>query len=130
MNQPLNKILLVEDEADIQAIVKIALEDIGHLTVKCCSSGQEALQQAETFLPDLILLDVMMPVMDGITTFRALRKRPVLENTPIIFMTAKSQASEIAEYRKMGALDVITKPFDPTILADHLRILWNNAHDN
>lgn len=120
----LKKILYVEDEPDIRSIAQIALEDIGGFLVKFCSSGKEALEQAEAFAPDLLLLDVMMPGMDGPTTLQELRKKPALANTPAIFMTAKAQAVEIAEYLKMGVLDVIVKPFDPMLLAETLRNCW------
>src|SRR3990167_6175932 len=117
----LNKILLIEDEADIRTIAKMALEDIGNFTVYYCDSGNEAIKKAPDFLPDLILLDVMMPGLDGIATFKALRQLPELKETPIIFMTAKVQATEIADYLKLVALDVISKPFDPITLANKLK---------
>ncbi len=120
----LNKILLVEDDDDVQTIVRFSLEKRATFTVKYCSSGKEALQEAENFSPDLILLDMMMPGMDGITTFQALRKIPSLADTPVIFMTAKAQSNEIAQYRKLGALDVISKPFNARKLADTLREIW------
>lgn len=126
--QMLKKILYVEDEPDIRTIAQIALEDIGGFTVKFCSSGKEALEQAEAFEPDLLLLDVMMPGMDGPTTLQALRKKPTLTNAPAIFMTAKAQTAEIAEYRKLGVLDVIVKPFDPMSLAETLQDCWKKYH--
>lgn|SRR3990167_9774818 len=120
----LNKILLAEDEADIRTIAKIALEDIGKFTVSYCVSGNDALKKAKDFLPDLILLDVMMPGLDGVATFKAFRQLPEFKETPIIFMTAKVQASEIAYYLQLGAADVISKPFNPVTLADNLRTTW------
>ena len=115
------KILLVEDEPDIQTIVKIALETIGGFTVRICSSGREALETIEAFDPDCILLDVMMPGMDGPTTLKALRQLPGFATTPVIFMTAKVQPQEVAEYKALGALDMISKPFNPMTLASTLR---------
>lgn len=123
----LKKILYVEDEPDIRTIAVIALEEIGKFTVKCCRSGQEAIEQAEDFSPDLLLLDVMMPGMDGPATLAALRKKKSLVNTPAIFMTAKAQTNEIAEYRKLGVLDIIIKPFDPILLSQTLTDCWNKA---
>lgn len=120
----LRRILFVEDEADIQAVARLALEAVGGFVVEACSSGQEALQRAVAFNPDLILMDVMMPAMDGPATLRALRSMPALTTTPVIFMTAKVQASELAEYRALGALDVIAKPFDPMRLADQIKAVW------
>jgi len=120
----LNKILVVEDENDIRTILKFTLERLGHFTVLYCSSGIEALESAEIFSPDLILLDVMMPGMDGIETLKELRNKLPLRYTPVIFMTAKTQADEIANYKKLGAIDVITKPFDPTLLVERLWAIW------
>ncbi len=127
MNRTLEKILLVEDDPDIQSVGRLSLEAVGGFTVEVCSSGKEALQVAPNYLPDLILLDVMMPGMDGLTTYAALRENPALRATPVIFMTAKVQSHEVAHYQELGALGVISKPFDPMSLADEIRALWN-AH--
>lgn len=121
----LQKILYVEDEADIQAVAKLALEMVGGFTVKICSSGEEALREAEAFAPDMILLDVMMPGIDGPNTLMGLRKIPALTATPVAFMTAKVQPQEVAQYRALGAKDVIPKPFDPMTLAEQVRKVWN-----
>jgi CheY-like chemotaxis protein len=123
----LKRILYVEDEPDIQAVAKIALEIVGGFTVKLCSSGEEALAAAEAFAPDMILLDVMMPGMDGPSTLAALRQRPALTHTPVAFMTAKVQPQEIAHFKSLGALDVIPKPFEPMQLADKVQALWERA---
>lgn len=120
----LNKILYVEDEADIQAIAQIALENVGGFQLKICSSGQEAIEQAPGFNPDLILLDVMMPGMDGPTTLEKLRGLPELTDTPVMFMTAKVQPQEIAHFKSLGAVEVIAKPFDPMKLAETINRAW------
>ena len=120
----LKRILYVEDEADIRAVAEIALEAVGGFELKACSSGQEALTEVTDFGPDLLLLDVMMPGMDGPTTLEALRKLPELSETPAIFMTAKVQPEEVTALKKAGVLDVITKPFDPMRLADQIRTIW------
>jgi len=120
----LKRILYVEDEPDIQAVAKLALEAIGGFEVKVCGSGKEALDSAPAFSPDLILLDVMMPGMDGPTTLQAMRALPELAHTPVIFMTAKVQPQEVAGYKNLGALDVIPKPFDPMTLADNVKKIW------
>lgn len=120
----LQKIMMVEDEPDIQSIAKLALENIGGFTVEICSSGQEALDNVCKYNPQLILLDVMMPGMDGPTTLKALRQIPEIENTPIIFMTAKVQPQEVANYKALGAVDVIPKPFDPMALSDAIKEIW------
>ncbi|MGE3919647.1 MAG: response regulator [Gammaproteobacteria bacterium] len=122
----LSKILYVEDEEDICSIAQIALEDLGGFTVKFCHSGTDALRDALAFGPDLILLDVMMPDMDGPTTLTELQKISGLENVPIIFMTAKIQTNEVNEFRSMkNVIDVVAKPFDPMTLAETLRNSWN-----
>ncbi len=120
----LNRILYVEDEPDIQAVAQIALETLGGFILKICSSGKEALAAAESFAPDLILTDVMMPGMDGPTTLAELRKLPQLANTPAIFMTAKVQPQEVAQLRSLGAIEVIAKPFDPMTLAEKIKDIW------
>lgn len=123
----LNKILYVEDEPDIQAIAQIALESVGGFELKICGSGQDAIQQAPGFNPDLILLDVMMPGMDGPTTLQELRKLDELANTPVMFMTAKVQPQEIAHFKSLGAIEVIAKPFDPMKLAETIQQAWEAA---
>lgn len=125
----LQRVLYVEDEADIQAVAKLALEMVGGFTVKICTSGREAMEQAAGFAPDMILLDVMMPNMDGPSTLQALRAQPVLAEIPVAFMTAKVQPGEIAGLKALGALDVITKPFDPMTLADEVRTIWERHHE-
>lgn len=117
----INNILYVEDELDIQTIAKIALGDIGGFTLETCSSGAEAIEKAKSFTPDLILLDVMMPDIDGPQTLEELRKIPNTASTPVIFMTAKVQAKEIEYYKSLGAIDVISKPFDPMTLAETIK---------
>ncbi|MES2356463.1 MAG: response regulator [Pseudomonadota bacterium] len=118
------RILYVEDEPDIRAVARIALETVGGFQLKMCESGQEALDAAPAFSPDLILLDVMMPGLDGPSTFAALRALPEMKETPIVFMTAKVQAQDITRYRQMGAADVISKPFDPMTLAAKVQSIW------
>jgi two-component system OmpR family response regulator len=126
---PLKKILYVEDEPDIQEITRISLEAIGGYTVKICSSGEEAIKISPSFSPDLILLDVMMPKIDGPTTLLELRKIESLVNVPIIFMTAKSQPQEIDHFISVGASNVIPKPFDPMTLAATLQAMWEEFQE-
>lgn len=99
-------------------------------TVETCSGGQQALDVVEAFGPDLVLLDVMMPDMDGPTVLEHLRGREATARLPIVFMTAKAQAHEISSYREMGALDVISKPFDPMTISSKLADIWNKNSDN
>ncbi|MBA3661738.1 MAG: response regulator [Gammaproteobacteria bacterium] len=128
MTKPLKKILYVEDEPDIAAIAQIALVDIGGFELKYCNSGSLALAAIEGFKPDLFLIDVMMPEMDGTTLLKEIRKIPAYEQTPIIFMTAKTQAAEVKEYKALGAIDVITKPFDPMQLAQKITEIWDHHY--
>ncbi len=121
----LQRIMHVEDEPDIQLITKIALQDMGGFELLACNSGEQALAEIEGFLPDLLLLDVMMPGLDGPDTLIAIRKISQFENIPALFMTAKVQQSELEELRALGALDVIAKPFNPVTLADDIRAIWN-----
>lgn len=126
----LQRIFYVEDEPDIQAVAKLALELVGGFTVKICSSGEQALREVVAFAPDMILLDVMMPGMDGPGTLKALRELPALANVPVAFMTAKVQAAEVAHFKSLGARDVIPKPFDPMLLASQLRAIWERRSDD
>lgn len=120
----LQRILYVEDEPDIQAVARMALELMGGFTVKVCSSGDQALREAEDFAPQMVLLDVMMPGMDGPTTLKALRALPTLSDVPVAFMTAKVQPNEVAHFLELGARDVIPKPFDPMTLAQQVHRIW------
>lgn len=128
MAEKLTRVLYVEDEPDIQMVARLALEALGGFTVEICSSGNEALQRAPEFNPQLILLDVMMPGMDGPATFKMLRGVPQFVGTPVVFMTAKVQASEVAGYKELGAVDVIPKPFDPMTLAGQVQAIWERFH--
>jgi len=121
----LKKILLVEDEIDIRTVAKLALCTVGGFTVEACESGRDALARAEAFAPDLVMLDVMMPGMDGPSTLEALRRLPAIADTPVIFMTAKVQPQEVAHYKSLGAIEVIAKPFDPMTLAAGVREIWD-----
>jgi diguanylate cyclase (GGDEF)-like protein len=115
---------MIEDEPDIQAVAQLALEALGGFQVRICGSGREGVQAAVAFDPHVILLDVMMPGMDGPSTLQALRNLPQMLATPVIFMTAKVQPQELAEYRALGVLDVIAKPFDPMTLAETILTIW------
>jgi two-component system OmpR family response regulator len=129
MPKPLVRILYVEDEPDIRAVAQMALEAVGGFIVTACASGSEALAAAPTAAADLLLLDVMMPGMDGPSTLKALRELAATAGTPVIFMTAKVQAAEIAQYRALGAIDVIHKPFDPMALSAQIGAIWASIGD-
>ena len=128
--QSLQRVLMVEDDLDIQIVARMALEAVGGYTVEICSGGAQALEVVEGFGPDLVLLDVMMPDMDGPTVLQHLHERPATAHLPIVFMTAKAQAHEVASYREMGALDVISKPFDPMTLSAKLSDIWQLSRIN
>lgn len=123
----LRTILYVEDDPDIQEVVTMALEVVGGFQVSVASSGREALVTVAGSIPDLILLDVMMPDMDGPTTLAHLRERPDLADVPVVFITAKVQATEIEYFKSLGAVDVIAKPFDPVALAGQVQAIWDTA---
>lgn len=123
----LRRILLVEDEIDIQMVARLALEDVGGFEVEVCSSGEAAVEAGPSFRPQLILLDFMMPGMDGRRSMEAFRKVPGLAGVPVAFITARAQMSEVAEYRELGAVDVIVKPFDPMKLADLVLGIWQKV---
>lgn len=123
---PLQSILYVEDNPNIRALAKIALERIGGFSTHAFDSGAEALAAVQSGLvPDLLLLDVMLPGMDGPTILQRLRDIPSTAATPAVFMTAKAQSAEIAHFMSLGALGVITKPFQPTTLSKDILRLWN-----
>ncbi|KVX03124.1 response regulator [Shewanella frigidimarina] len=121
---PLDKILHVEDDESIRVIVEMALVDISGLTLVACEGGNEAISQIDDFTPDLILLDAMMPGMDGLQTLVEIRKKPHCQHIPVVFMTARIQQSEQKEYLDAGAIAVIEKPFDAMSLGDKLESIY------
>jgi CheY-like chemotaxis protein len=119
----LRHILCVDDEDDIQEVVKLCLEMDGGFAIDTCPGGAEALAFLDHTRPDLILLDVMMPGMDGPATFAAMKARGL--DVPVIFMTARVRGAEVSQYLEMGAVGVVPKPFDPVSLASEVRQLWS-----
>jgi CheY-like chemotaxis protein len=111
------RILHVDDEPDIRDVVDISLHLNPDFEVRACASGAEAITAAAAWKPFLILLDVMMPGMDGPTTLKQLRNNPQTTAIPVIFMTARAQTQEVARFIALGAQGVISKPFDPMTLA-------------
>lgn len=123
----LKRILMIEDEPDIRTVAELALEAIGGFELTACESGQQGLEQIDACQPQLIVLDVMMPGMDGPATLKAIRRLPDHQATPVIFMTAKVQSDEVQGYLALGAVGVIPKPFDPLTLAGQIREIWNQV---
>ncbi len=123
MSEPL-KILYVDDENDIREIAAMALELDSGIELKICASGANALAIVQEWLPDLILLDVMMPGMDGPETLVRLRQDPVSVSIPVVFITARTQPEDMEKFMALGAASVIFKPFDPMTLATQTRELF------
>src|ERR1700683_4730469 len=109
----LRSVLYVDDDADIRTIAQIALSVSGELQVDVPQSGLEALTLARQLQPDVLLLDVMMPDLDGTATLKRMRLDPEIAHIPVIFVTAKAMPREVALFRELGALGIIAKPFDP-----------------
>jgi len=124
MKHILKSVLYVEDDLHVRTTAKLVLEVIGKLEVCDCSSGREALLLARDFKPDLILMDVMMPGLDGVATLVELRRLPHLASTPVVFVTSLTAAADIERYNEVGAIGVIPKPLVPLRLADQLAALW------
>ncbi len=122
---PLSRILLVDDDDNIRTIAELSLED--DFEVDIASSGQEAIDIAMVRPPDLILLDVMMPGLDGKATFGKFKEIPSLAAIPVVFMTAKVLTHEIDFYLELGAAGVISKPFDPMTLAEEVQTIWAHS---
>jgi two-component system, OmpR family, response regulator len=120
----LRDVLYVDDEPDIREIVQMALGLVPTLSVRTADSGIHALEIMRERKPDLVLLDVMMPNMDGPTTLQQMRATPELQSIPVIFMTAKAMPQEVARFRSLGAAAVIPKPFDPMLLGEHVFAVW------
>ena len=122
---PLNKICYVEDDEDIQRIVRLSLEKIGKMTVEVVGDPMVAIERIIAFKPDMVMLDWMMPGMDGPALYRKMLETPEVKSLPVVFITAKASERELNELRTMGALGTISKPFSPTNLPEQLRALWN-----
>ena len=127
--EDLKSILYVDDEPDIREVVQMSLSLVEHLDVQTCESGERALQVLPQLRPDLVLLDVMMPGMDGPSTLQKIRTMAGFETIPVIFMTAKAMPQEVARFRELGAAAVIAKPFDPIQLGNQVLAVWEGlAH--
>ena len=123
-DRPLNKICYVEDDEDIQRIVRMSLERVGKMTVEIVTDPLQAIGVMTAFKPDLVMLDWMMPGMDGPTLFRKMKEDPQMAALPVVFITAKAQSRDMAELMALGAVGTISKPFSPKDLPDQLRAIW------
>jgi two-component system OmpR family response regulator len=124
--QTLNRICYVEDDPDIQRIVRVSLERVGKMTVEIVDDSTRAVEAIIAFKPDLVMLDWMMPIMDGPAVLRKMREHADLKNLPVVFITAKASQRELDELRALGAVGTISKPFSPRDLPDQLRAIWKN----
>jgi DNA-binding response OmpR family regulator len=124
-DRPLNKVCYVEDDEDIQRIVRISLERLGKMTVETVSDPMVAIDKIKAFGPDLVMLDWMMPGMDGPTLFKKMQQLPEVSGLPVVFITAKASEVELNELKGLGAAGTISKPFAPKDLPDQLRAIWS-----
>lgn len=127
--EDLKTILYVDDEPDIREVVQMSLSLVDGLDVQTCESGERALEVVLRWRPDLLLLDVMMPGMDGPSTLQELRTMAGFETLPVIFITAKAMPQEVARFRELGAVAVIAKPFDPIKLGHQVIAAWEELAD-
>ena len=123
------KVLIIDDDADIRRIAGLSLSRLGGMVVIEAAGGAEGVRRAAEDPPDAILLDMMMPFMNGSETLAALRAQPATALTPVIFLTAKSVQVEVERMKALGAAGVLIKPFDPRTLAADLRALLNLPAD-
>lgn len=124
------KILVIEDEDGLREIIQFSLEAIAGWNVLCAVSGREGIAIAKTELPDAILLDVMMPEMDGIETLKHLQEDAQTQHIPTIFLTAKARGSEQQQFMDLGVLGVITKPIKAQDLVDQIKAIVNQHEEN
>lgn len=122
--RPLTRICYVEDDEDIQRIVRTSLERIGKMTVALVTDPTQAIAVMAEFRPDLVMLDWMMPVMDGPTLFRQMKLRPETSGLPVVFITARASQRDLDELKVLGAAGTISKPFSPKDLPEQLRAIW------
>jgi len=125
MSAKLERILCVDDDEHILEVATMVFEEIGDFKVKSCNSGAKAIATISSYKPQLIVLDVMMPEMDGVETAKQIYKSSEGKNIPIVFMTAKAQSHEQESYLKIdGVIGVISKPFDVSNLCDIITKMW------
>jgi len=123
--KPLERVFYAEDDEDIQRIVRMSLERIGKMTVMVEGNPLKAIEGILAFKPDMVMLDWMMPGMDGPTLLKAMRERPDTAHYPVVFITAKATVKDHAELAALGAAGIVSKPFSPKDLPEQLRGIWN-----
>ncbi|MGH8741008.1 MAG: response regulator [Burkholderiales bacterium] len=123
-DRPLSRICYVEDDEDIQRIVRMSLERVGKMTVEVVGDPTMAIEAMTAFKPDLVMLDWMMPKMDGPAVFQQMKLRPETRSLPVVFITARAAQRDLDELTAMGAVGTISKPFSPKDLPDQLREIW------
>jgi len=123
-DRPLIRICYVEDDEDIQRIVRMSLERVGKMTVEVVGDPTLAIDAINAFKPDLVMLDWMMPKLDGVALFRQMQARPETQALPVVFITAKASQRDLDELVKIGAAGTISKPFSPKDLPEQLRAIW------
>ena len=121
------RVLIIDDEEDTRSIASMSLTILGGLEVIEAENGQDGVNKAAAEQPDVILLDMMMPIMDGPSTLEALRSNDRTRNIPVIFLTAKAMTSDIERLKRMGARGILTKPFDPTVLATQMKAILDTT---
>ena len=123
---PLQRVCYVEDDEDIQKIVRLALERVGKMTVEIVGDPLAAIDAIQAFKPELVMLDWMMPGIDGPTLYRKMKEIPAVRDLPVVFITAKASQKELDELRALGAAGTISKPFSPRDLPGQLRAIWKD----
>lgn len=125
----LQRILLADDEPDILEISRIALVSVGGYEVAVCESGTKFLELLPEFKPDLVIIDALMPDMNGLEVLDAMRRMNGFEETPAVFLTGLVLERDLRDLRRSGAVDIVTKPFDPMKLPHRIENIWKTLDD-
>lgn len=126
--RPLKRILHAEDDQDIQFLLQMAFKTFSDFTYLCCPNGENLLETLPSFQPDMVVLDMMMPKMNGLETLARLKANPHTQHIPVVFLTAKIQPEEISDYKFKGAFAILFKPFELSQLPAKLERLWQRYH--
>jgi len=128
MPDPLSHIMYVDDEPDMRMLFQAVLESEGNITVTLCERGDDAVDLALEHRPQMIILDVMMDGKDGPAVLRDMRREKDLSDTPVIFLTAKTEPEDIKALKDLGAAGILAKPFDMDTITGQVRALWEDSH--